>query len=120
MAAHGPQVLESSPQEDDEETPEESDHGGGEESPPHPLAVAVTRHIWREGDDHVHLGYVDGGIRAEFIPAFGHFRDFLGHLPASTHGDLLRTGELGGGGFRFRRFGELQPAPPDAPAAQPC
>lgn len=25
-----------------------------------------------------------------------------------------------GGGERFRRFGELQPAPPDAPAAQPC
>lgn len=119
MAAHGPQVLESSPQEDDEETPEESDHGGGEESPPHPLAVAVTRHIWREGDDHVHLGYVDGGIRAEFIPAFGHFRDFLGHLPASTHGDLLRTGEDGGGGCGVGRRGVQIQALRGAPASAP-
>lgn len=115
MAAHGPQVLESSPQEDDEETPEESDHGGGEESPPHPLAVAVTRHIWREGDDHVHLGYVDGGIRAEFIPAFRHFRNFLGHLPASTHSDLLRTGEDGGEGVGGVQIQALWGAPASAP-----
>lgn len=45
VAAHGPQVFEGPPQEDDEETPEESHHGGCEESPPHPLTVAVTRHI---------------------------------------------------------------------------
>lgn len=63
VAAHGPQVLQSSPQEDDEEAPKESDHGRGEESPPHPLAVAVTGHIWRERDDHIHLGYVDVGVR---------------------------------------------------------
>lgn len=86
VAAHGPQVLQSSPQEDDEETPEESDHGGGEESPPHPLAVAVTGHIWRERDDHVHLGYVDVGVRVQFLPGFRHFRLFFssGHLPDSA------------------------------------
>ena len=68
VAAHGPQVLESSPQEDDEETPEESDHGRGEECPPHALAIAVTGHIWREGDlDDIHLGHVDGRVRVEFI-----------------------------------------------------
>lgn len=56
VAAHRPQVLESSPQQDDEETPEESDHGGGEESPPHPLAVhGVTGHVRGVGDDHIHL-----------------------------------------------------------------
>lgn len=45
VAAHSPQVFESSPQEDYEETPKESDHRGGEESPPHPLAVAVAGHV---------------------------------------------------------------------------
>ncbi len=82
VAANSPQVFESSPQEDDEESPKESDHGGGEESPPHPLAVAVTRHIWRERDDHIHLGDVDGRIRVEFIPVFRHYSS--GQLPASA------------------------------------
>lgn len=77
VAADGPQVFQSSPQEDDEETPEESDHGGGEESPPHPLAVAVTGHICRKRDDHVHLGNVDRRVRVEFIPIFRHFGFFL-------------------------------------------
>lgn len=73
VAAHGPKIFQSSPQEDNEETPKESDHGGGEESPPHPLAVAVTGHIWGKRDDHVHLGNVDRGVRVEFIPIFRHF-----------------------------------------------
>ena len=59
VAAHRPQVLDSSPQKNYKETPEESDHGRGEKSPPHALAVAVTDHICREGYDHVHLGHVD-------------------------------------------------------------
>ena len=84
VAAHSPQVLESSPQEDDEETPKESDHGRGEESPPHPLAVAVTGHIWRERDDHAHLGYVDGRVRVEFIPVFRHYRSLV-TWPAPAH-----------------------------------
>lgn len=73
VAAHGPKIFQSSPQEDNEETPKESDHGGGEESPPHPLAVAVTGYIWGKRDDHVHLGNVDRGVRVEFIPIFRHF-----------------------------------------------
>ena len=72
VAADSPQVFQSSPQQDDEEPPEEGDHGGGEESPPHALAVAVTGHIWREGDDHVHLGDVDGRVRVEFLTALRH------------------------------------------------
>ncbi|KAM7381519.1 hypothetical protein PAMA_012390 [Pampus argenteus] len=74
VAADSPQVFESSPQEDYEETPKESDHGGGEESPPHPLAITVTGHVWRKWDDHIHLGYVDGRIRVEFLPGFRHYR----------------------------------------------
>ena len=125
VAAHSPQVLESSPQEDDEETPKESDHGRGEESPPHPLAVAVTGHIWRERDDHAHLGYVDGRVRVEFIPVFRHYRSLV-TWPAPAHNNQKnerkkeKKNSTGVGGKRFRRFGELQPAPPDAPAAQPC
>lgn len=82
VAADSPQVFESSPQEDYEETPKESDHGRGEESPPHPLAVAVTGHIWREGDDHVHLGDMNGRVRVEFIPVFRHYWLWP---PASPH-----------------------------------
>lgn len=112
VAAHGPKIFQSSPQEDNEETPKESDHGGGEESPPHPLAVAVTGHIWGKRDDHVHLGNVDRGVRVEFIPIFRHFSPVPGRLPTSTHKESSQLG--------FRRLGELRPAPPDAPAAQPC
>lgn len=124
VAAHGPQVLESSPQEDYEETPKESDHGGGEESPPHPLAVAVTQHIWCERDDHVHLGHVDGRVRVEFLPVLRHYR--LGGLlanppsPPPPSQKTKRGREKKSTQLRFRRFGELRPAPPDAPAAQPC
>lgn len=84
VAAHSPQVFESSPQEDYEETPKESDHGGGEESPPHPLAVAVTGHIWWKRDDHVHLGYVDGRIRVELLPVSRHFRFLVTCRPPPT------------------------------------
>lgn len=84
VAAHSPQVFESSPQEDYEETPKESDHGGCEESPPHPLAVAVTGHIWWKRDDHVHLGYVDGRIRVELLPVFRHFRFLVTCQPPPT------------------------------------
>lgn len=62
VAADGPQVFEGPPQENDEETPEKRDHGGGEECPPHALAIVVAGHVWREGDDHVHLGYRDRGV----------------------------------------------------------
>lgn len=51
MAAHGPQKSEGSPKENDEESPKESNHGGSKESPPHTLAIAVTGHVCREGDD---------------------------------------------------------------------
>lgn len=113
VAAHGPKIFQSSPQEDNEETPKESDHGGGEESPPHPLAVAVTGHIWGKRDDHVHLGNVDRGVRVEFIPIFRHFFfPVPGRLPTSTHKESSQLG--------FRRLGELRPAPPEALAAQPC
>lgn len=81
VTAHSPQVFESPPQEDYEETPKESDHGGGEESPPHPLAVAVTGHIWWKRDDHIHLGYVDGWIRVEFLPVFRHYRLLVTRQP---------------------------------------
>lgn len=84
VATHSPQVFESSPQEDYEETPKESDHGGGEESPPHPLAVAVTGHIWWKRDDHVHLGYVDGRIRVELLPVSRHFRFLVTCQPPPT------------------------------------
>lgn len=85
MAADGPQVFESSPQEDYEETPKESDHGGGEESPPHPLAVTVTGHVWRKRDDHIHLGYVDGRIRVEFLPVFRHYRPLVTCQPQTMN-----------------------------------
>lgn len=74
VAADSPQVFESSPKQDYEETPKESDHGGGEESPPHSLAIAVTGHVWRKRDDHIHLGYVNGRIRVESLPVFRHYR----------------------------------------------
>lgn len=83
MAAHSPQIFESSPQEDYEETPKESDHGGREESPPHPLAVAVTGHIWGKRDDDIHLGYVDGRIRVEFLP-LRHSRALVTCQPPQT------------------------------------
>lgn len=113
VAAHGPKIFQSSPQEDYEKTPKESHHGGGEESPPHPLAVAVTGHIWGKWDDHIHPGNVDRGVRVEFIPIFRHFFFSVpGRLPASTHKKSSRLG--------IRRLGELRPAPPDAPSARPC
>lgn len=46
-----------------------------------------------------------------------------GHLPSPRpqQSEKKKKKKLDrGGGERFRRFGELQPAPPDAPAAQPC
>lgn len=112
MAAHGPEIFQSSPQEDNEETPKESDHGGGEERPPHPLAVAVTGHIWGKRDDHVHLGNVDRGVRVEFIPIFRHF---VSRFLAPCQPPPTRNQVKG-----FRLLGELRPAPPDALAAQPC
>lgn len=81
VAAHGPQVFEGPPQEDDEETPEESHHGGCEESPPHPLTVAVTRHIRWEGDNYIHLGYVDRRVGVEFLSALGHHGLWISCLP---------------------------------------
>lgn len=62
VAAHGPQVFKGPPKENDEETPEKRHHRGGEECPPHALAIIVAGHVWREGDDHVHLGYRDRGV----------------------------------------------------------
>lgn len=72
VTAHGPQVLQGPPQEDNEEPPEESDHGGSEESPPHPLTAAVTGHVGRERDDHIHLGSIDRGVRAVFLSFLCH------------------------------------------------
>lgn len=40
------------------------------------------------------------------------FSPVPGRLPTSTHKDSSQLG--------FRRLGKLRPAPPDAPAAQPC
>lgn len=51
---------------------------------------------------------MDGRIRGEFLPVFRHYRLQVTCQPPR------RSTQLG-----FRRFGELQPAPPDAPAAQP-
>lgn len=85
VAAYGPQVFESSPQQDYEETPKESDHGRGEESPPHPLAVVITGHIWWERDDHIHLGYVDGWVRVESLPVFRHYRLLVTCQPLKTN-----------------------------------
>ena len=110
VAADGPQIFESSPQQDYEQTPKESDHGGGEESPPHPLAVAVTGHVGRERDDHVHLGDVDRRVRVEFLPVFRHYRLLVTCQPSSR-----QSPQLG-----FRRFGEFRPAPPEAPPAHTC
>lgn len=117
VAAHGPKIFQSSPQQDNEETPKESDHGGGEESPPHPLAVAVTGHIWGKRDDHVHLGNMDRRVRVEFLPIFRHFCFFPpgSWAVANLHPQGIKSISQG-----FRRLGELRPAPPDAPAAQPC
>lgn len=104
MAAHGPKIFQSSPQEDNEETPEESNHGGGEKSPPHPLSVAVTGNIWGKRDDYVHLGNVDRGIRVEFIPIFRHFfvPQFLGGCqPSPTRNQVSwDTGARGSSGQR--------------------
>lgn len=72
VAADGPQVLEGPPHQDDEEPPKEGDHGRGEESPPHALAVAVARHVGREGDDDVHLGHVHRRLRAQPLAALRH------------------------------------------------
>lgn len=67
MAADSPQVLEGPPQEDDKETPEERHHGRGEESPPHALAIVIARHVWGEGDDHIHPGYGDRRVRVFIV-----------------------------------------------------
>lgn len=96
VAAYGPQVFESSPQQDYEETPKESDHGRGEESPPHPLAVVITGHIWWERDDHIHLGYVDGWVRIESLPVFRHYRLLVTCQPLKTNNQLnWDSGPLG-------------------------
>lgn len=102
VAAHGPKIFQSSPQEDYEKTPKESDHGGGEESPPHPLAVAVTGHIWGKWDDHIHPGNVDRGVRVEFIPILRHFLRFLdGCQPPPTRNQVdWESGACGSSGQR--------------------
>lgn len=123
VAAHGPKIFQSSPQEDYEKTPKESDHGGGEESPPHPLAVAVTGHIWGKRDDHVHLGNVDRGVRAEFIPIFRHFFFFArildGCQPPPTRNQVdWDSGSWGSSGQRPpvpQRPGHVLSRPPAAP-----
>lgn len=76
VAADGPQVVESSPEKNDEETSKERNHGRGEESPPHTLPVAITRHIWGERDDHIHLGYADRGrVRVVTMFTFRHYSE---------------------------------------------
>lgn len=113
VAANGPQVFESSPQQDYEKTPKESDHGGGEESPPHPLAVVVTRHIWWERNDHIHLGDVNGWVQVQFLPVFRHYRLLVTCQPLKTNKLNWDSGPLGSSSQRPlmpQRLRHVQPS----------